>query len=648
MIKKALFCFFLIVSSLHLEAKLPVITSDIVVNKMNEIMKAHATQRNLTPTVVRRTLTNYIDNLDPNKTFFIKSDIQKWIEPSDAYVKQILSDYEKGEFAAFEEIHAAMVSAILRKHVLEKEINLDQLPKKVNPKEFKNNDWAAHRGELLERIKKYKSLEVETYSKLDENLKEKALQRLQKYQASHEENLLNNDPKHRQQVVLANVLKASASALDSQTSYFTPDEAEQFMIGVQQRLFGIGAQLRDDINGFSIVKIIEGGPAADGGDLKLKDRIIAVDGEPVIGKDIIEAVELIRGPENTNVKLTVIRESEEEDGIKREQKVDINIMRGEVVLKETRYESNVEPYGDGAIAYLRLFSFYEDPEHSSANDLRAEIERLKKEHDLKGLILDLRYNSGGLLSQAVGVTGLFITKGVVVGIKDNTDKVQYLRNIDGKMAWDGPLVVLVNRASASASEIVAQTLQDYGRALIVGDETTYGKGSFQTFTLSGRSNKVNPEGEYKVTRGIYYTVSGKSPQLRGVVSDIVVPGVLSEMELGEQYTKFPLENSAIKPNFDDDLSDIPYSQRQKIRFLYKFNLQKQLHILDNFKGKLVKNSTTRIENNKNYQNFLKELKRTDIVDEDEHEEFGKNDLQLIEAYNITKDLIQMSNGQRFL
>ena len=159
-----------------------------------------------------------------------------------------------------------------------------------------------------------------------------------------------------------------------------------------------------------------------------------------------------------------------------------------------------------------------------------------------------------MLSQAVGVTGLFITKGVVVGIKDHTGSIQYLRDLDGKMLWDGPLIVLVNKASASASEIVAQTLQDYGRAIVVGDKNTYGKGSFQTFTLNtSKEGSVNPEGEYKVTRGRYYTVSGKTPQLKGVEADIIVPGPLSEMELGEAFAKYPLENDSIKANYDDDL-----------------------------------------------------------------------------------------------
>ncbi len=150
------------------------------------------------------------------------------------------------------------------------------------------------------------------------------------------------------------------------------------MINVQQRLYGIGAQLRDDINGFSVMKIIEGGPAAIGKQLKVKDRIIAVNGEPVVGMDIEDAVDLIRGEANTPVSLTIIREVKGLDGQKKEEKLDLSILRGEVVLKETRFKTSYEPYGDGVIGSLKLHSFYQDKGSSSAADLREEIEQLKK------------------------------------------------------------------------------------------------------------------------------------------------------------------------------------------------------------------------------------------------------------------------------
>lgn len=624
-----------------LDAKLPDITPTDVYSQMQAIMKAHAQHKKLNRELIKRALSNYLDELDPTKTYFIIEDISKWLEPSDELLDQILSDFEKKKFTVFFEIDDKLASVIPRRHELERRIDVTDLPKHVNAEDFKDIPFAKTPEELLDRLIKIKALQMESSSKLKDDIQEKALQRIEKRQIKYEEEVLTQDPKQKERFVLTHTLKALASSLDSHTAYFTPEEAAQFMINVQQRLFGIGAQLRDDINGFTIVKIVEGGPAANSKELKLKDRIIAVNGEPVVGMDIVDAVELIRGEENTPVTLTIIREEKNEAGETEEEKLDITLKRGAVVIKESRFQGSYEPFGDGIIVYLRLYSFYQDSDSSSAEDLAKEFNRIKDTHDVKGIILDLRYNSGGLLSQAVAVTGLFITKGVVVSIKDEAGNIQHLRDLDGTTMYNGPLVVLVNRASASASEIVAQTLQDYGRAIIVGDDYTYGKGSFQTFTLGGeKSSDINPKGEFKVTRGYYYPVSGKSPQLTGVAADIVVPGLLSHSEIGEKFGKYPLENDQIKSNFDDDLSDIPFLQRERVRLLYKFNLQKPLKIYAPYLAQLKSNAQYRIDNDKNYQSFLKETqKKSEEIDPDNPEQFGQNDLQLQEAYNIMRDLI---------
>lgn len=632
-----LFSFFV---TFGLNARLPDITNQDVTTQMSAILKSHAEHKTLNKDLIKRALNNYLEELDPSKTYFTFDDIKEWAEPSDALLNQILKDYSSKKFDVFFEIDQKLASVIPRRHDLEEKIGATPLPTKVNIDEFKDMKWAKDQDELLDRLRKIKALQIETSSKLSDDIKEKALQRIKKRQAKFEDEVLNPDPVQKDRFVHTYALKALASSLDSHTAYFTPEEAGQFMINVQQKLFGIGAQLRDDISGFTIVKVLEGGPAAGSKEIKVKDRIIAVNGEPVVGMDIADAVELIRGEENTPVTLTVIREIPE-DGTTREEKLDIILKRGAVVLKETRYETSYEPFGDGVIAYLRLYSFYQDSDSSSAEDLAAALEAMKKEHHVKGVILDLRYNSGGLLSQAVAVSGLFITKGIVVSVKDEAGHIQHLRDLDSTTVFDGPLIVLINRASASASEIVAQTLQDYGRALVVGDDHSFGKGSFQTFTLTGeKATDINQKGEYKVTRGRYYTVSGKTPQLKGVLSDIIVPGVLSESEIGEKFGKYPLGNDEIKPTFDDDLSDIPFLQRERIRFLYKFDLQKQLKTYVPYLDALRKNEEHRQANNKNYQNFLKEIKKkNEDFDPENPEEFGRNDLQLAETYSIMKDLI---------
>jgi carboxyl-terminal processing protease len=642
MIKKLLVLFLLLTIPWIVESKLPEINPQQTEDKIHEIMQLHATHKTLSPIIIKRILQDYMEELDPAKSYFIETDIAKWLEPSDPLTEKVINDINRANFQVFDEIQDVMRSAIDRRHRIEATIELKTLPKKVNASEFKNLQWVKNEQELRDRIARIKALQIETASKLSPDLQERSLQRIAKRQAKNEEEIKNTNPAYQEKFMLANVLKAVASALDAHTNYFTPDEAAQFLINVQQRLFGIGAQLRDDINGFTVVKIVEGSPAARSKQLKLKDRIIAVDREPVVGMDILDAVELIRGEENTPVVLTVIREEEGENHQKKEHKLDITILRGQVVLKETRYEATYEPYGNGVIAYLRLHSFYQDPDSSSSDDLIQALKKLEKEHHVLGVILDLRYNSGGLLAQAVGVAGMFISKGTVVSIKDETGKIQHLRHLEKDTVWDGPLIVLVNRASASASEIVAQALQDYGRAIIVGDDHTFGKGTYQTFTLNTtKEHAVNPQGEYKVTRGRYYTVSGHSPQLVGVIPNIVVPGAFSESDVGEKFAKYPLENDSINPNFDDDLSDVSIFQREHVRQLYKFDLQPKLHIYDKYSILLKKNSEERIKNNQNYQNFLKEIKKQDLLDEEDPEHFGQVDLQLNEAYSIMKDLIYM-------
>lgn len=637
---KFIILFFLWISLL--DGKPPQLTPRDVKIKIEEILKSHVCHKKLSPELMKRTLENFVDELDPTKTYFIQDEISHWIEPKDDLLNKALMGFKTADFSLFNEIHTLFVDAAARRNQIENEIGNKELPKGVKNEEFKDLKWATNYDELVNRNLRIKSLQTVATEKLGSESQSKFWQRLAKRRINRESELSGATEEERHRAILSTVLKAATAALDSHTNYFTPNEANQFMIHVQQRLFGIGAQLRDDLDGLSVMRILENSPASQSNKLKINDKIIAVNDEPVVGMEISEAVELIRGEKGTSVRLTLLRETgENEERVS--EKIEIELVRNEVVLEETRLETQIEPYGDGVIAILKLFSFYQDPKSSSATDIRKAIEQIQKDNHLKGVILDLRSNSGGLLTQAVNVTGLFISKGIVVSIKDNTGKVQHLREVDGNPIWNGPLFTLVNRASASAAEIVAQTLQDYGRAVVLGDDHTFGKGSFQTFTLDPINNpKVNPQGEYKVTRGRYYTVSGKSPQLVGVISDIVIPGMLSQLDIGEQYAKFPLETDQIEPNFNDDLSDISPFQRIQLGSSYRHNLQPQLNTYVPYTNVLRENSKVRIDSNKNYQNFLKEIQKKNF-DAEPVELFGQTDLQLTEAINVMKDLIFLMN-----
>jgi carboxyl-terminal processing protease len=628
-----------------LEAKPPQISPRDVTLKAKEILSAHPNYKIISNLLAERILKNFIDEIDPAKTYFIESDIGQWLYPTDEITQIVVKSFKSADFRLFEKIHNVAVMAIERRDVLEKEMEKRELPQGVDKEELRDVKWVNSKEELIGRLLKIKSLQLDAAQKLEDQVKDQFFQRVKKRRITREAQVLGKNAKERKQIILSYVLKATASSLDSHTNYFTPSEASQFLIQVQQRLFGIGAELRDDLSGFTIVRIIEKGPAGKNKKLKINDRIIAVDKTPVVGMDIVEAVELIRGSKGTKVVLSVLRKDLETN---KERKIDIKITRGEVVLEDSRVESSYEPYGDGIIGVIKLHSFYQDPKSSSADDVKQAMNKFKKENNLKGIILDLRNNSGGLLHQAVAVTGLFITKGVVVSVKDGAGRVKPYRTSNSKMSYDGPLIVLTNKTSASAAEIVAQTLQDYGRAFVVGDENTFGKGTFQLPSIGMENEgRVNDKGEYKVTHGKYYTVSGKSPQLVGVRADIIVPGFFSELDIGEKFTKYPLENDSIQERFDDDLSDIPSMHRKHVGLLYKHNMQQKLTLYTQYLDQLKTNSQTRISQNKNYQNFLKDLKNKRY--EDDFIEFcGKSDLQLVETQNIMKDMVflmDISNKQ---
>ncbi|MCH9612246.1 MAG: Tail-specific protease [Chlamydiia bacterium] len=625
----------------------PEITPREARHKIQEILRSHVTHKSFDKEVAMRTLKNFVEELDPLKTYLTYDEVIQYIEPSDELCQKVAMGFKRDDFSQFTESYNIMIRAIERRNRFEDQIDNEVLPTNVQSHEFEEMDWCENENALYTRLLRIRAFQRETSKKLNDTNVNQFLQRVKKQRLSHEETLIGSSTTAQNQMKLSFVIKATASALDSHTVYFTPHEAAQFMIQVQQRLFGIGAQLKDDLNGFSIVRIVEGGPADRAENIKVGDRIIAVNNEPVAGMDITDAVELIRGPQGTPVNLTILREMQEEEELI-EEKIDIRIVRDEIVLKESRFDIDTQPFGDGVIAHVHLHAFYQDPNSSSSDDIRDALGTIIKDHKLYGVILDLRNNPGGLLPQAVAVTGLFIKCGVVVSIKDNTQAVQHLRHLSDEPVWDGPLMVLINKASASASEIVAQTLQDYGRAIIVGDEHTFGKGSYQTFTLeSNHPNKINRQGEYKVTRGIYYTVSGKTPQLTGALSDIEVPGPFSKMEIGEAYAKYPLQNDVIPANFKDDLTDVHPLYRMKVRKLYMKGQQQVNHQLGQYYPKLRENSAARIEANKNYQAFLIEIEKKDFSD-DSLFEVGSNDLQLEESYNVMKDMLQIIPYNKWL
>lgn len=637
--RKSKFYLFLIILILPvtLFAKVAELAPRDVNAKVNEFLFSHITQKKLNPEIMKRALNNLVEELDPLKMYFTAAEVDSFINPSETDLDNQLEAFYKSDFKHFNAIYEKMLDCIERRKTLEQDLEQEPLLEHISAKEIESEKWASSVDELRDRLLKVKSLQTDVAAKIEEaNFKDKFLKLVDKRRKWRENEIRGKNEKMRKRILHGYILKAIASALDSQTIYFPPAEASLFMMQVQQRLMGIGVQLVDNLTGFKVMGLVDGGPAKLQGELKEKDLIIAVDGEYVVGMDINQAVQLIRGKEHTKVKLTVLRTEEDNDT---PQKLDLSIERGEIVIEESRIEASLEPFADGHIAHVTLHSFYQDPQNSCAQDLYNKLSELNNNHHLKGVILDLRNNTGGILPQAVAVNSLFMKKGIVASIKKYDGSIRHLRNVESTPLWNGPLIVLVNKLSASAAEIVAQSLQDYKRAIVIGDERTFGKGTYQVTTLNIKNDYIDPKGEYKVTEGMYYTVSGKSPQLVGVAPDIVAPSYLAEAKVGEKFSKYPVENDTISANFEDRLDDIPAHQVEKAKRYYHFDLQPILSTYSSHLPALKENSAKRIEKNKDYQHFLTHLKE---AEESEVEYTGsENDLQLIESFNVMKDLIYL-------
>jgi carboxyl-terminal processing protease len=346
--------------------------------------------------------------------------------------------------------------------------------------------------------------------------------------------------------VLQRYFTAFAQAYDPHSEYLTPSSSDDFEIGMKLSLGGIGALLQSEDGAAKIEKIIPGGPAARDGRLKPGDKIISVAQDKGESVDILhwplyKAVGLIRGKKGSKVTLTVIPASD----ITGARTSKITLVRDDVKLEdqEAKGETLAVVGDDGKtnqVGVIRLPVFYADMKNrtGSGREFKSstrDVERLitdMKARGVDGLILDLRNNGGGSLAEAVEMTGLFFTSGPVVQVRESRG-VQVLQDPDPEVLYSGPLVVLVNRRSASASEILAAALQDYGRAVIVGDSKTHGKGTVQSWQpLDDRNSAL---GSIKVTTHSFYRVAGGSTQLKGVVPDIRIPSVLDVLDVGEEF-----------------------------------------------------------------------------------------------------------------
>lgn len=643
--------FFSLVSSLYSQSS-HIHTNDIR-RVMGQLFDFHIDKKEISTQILARSLRVYLNQFDSTHTYLLVDEISSYVIPKEGFLQAMLQDYQRDQFGVYVALNKTIEKSIDRCRGWREQWvqNPEKLVKEA--REMKgpfsvDRPFAADANELKQRhyeqflhLISYQCRQLE-HSSCPIAGKEERIVKMSERQLLLLENAylgLDEEGKklketEKEHQACLRILKALAHSLDSHTAYFSPEEAFAMKVQLEKGMCGIGVVLHEGIDGVVIADMVKGGPAEKNGALHVGDTIVEVDGQSIRDYSFPKVLDILRGEEGTRVVLGIVRkEKQDETALLR-----IEMTRERMTLEDKRVDISSEPFGDGIIGKITLYSFYEGEDGvSSEKDLRKAITELREQGPLYGLVLDMRENCGGFLSQAVRVSGLFISSGVVVVSKYSDGTLKYYRAVDGTKFYDGPLVVLVSRGSASATEIVAQALQDYGVAVVVGDEQTYGKGTIQHQTVT--NDQTNSF--FKVTIGRYYTVSGKSTQIDGVKADVVVPTDLNFEELGESYLHFPLPPDRIESVFHDPLADVDLYARKWFSKHYLPALQPQELKWKSKIGLLRENSQKRLAANRNFQLFLQKMKdRTPTPTE---RPFGANDLQLEESVNILKDMIYLQN-----
>lgn len=525
--------------------------------------------------VSQKAFAQYLKKIDGSKQFLTKADIKEL----EAYQFQLDDEMVTGDYALIEKSLDMMkkrtaLAESLRKEAFKKQFDFNGNEKvEVDPEK---KDWAKDDNILKENWKlvfkqatlnKYLSLVDEQLDKPKPGKKPvksakklppvKKLSDAEMRAKAHDsvskrfQKIFDRLAKEDRDDQLDNFYNAVTAVFDPHTTYLPAKKKEDFDIDITGKLEGIGAVLQEDGSYIKVVQIVPGGPAWRQKDLEADDAILAVaqgagDSVDLTDMKVDDAVRYIRGKKGTEVRLTV----KKVDGTRKI----ISIVRDEIEVAASFAKSSVLQIKDteAKVGYIQLPKFYRDFESSQINctdDVRKELERLKKAN-VDAVVLDLRNNGGGALEDARLMSGLFLGKGPVVQVKDHTGKIEVLENDDPAVFYDGPLIVLINRFSASASEILAGAMQDYGRAVIIGGDFSHGKGTVQAVLNLNQGPLLSmfgpTMGALKVTIQKFYRVTGASTQYKGVLSDIILPDLFSYVESREKDLEYSLPWDQIK------------------------------------------------------------------------------------------------------
>lgn len=556
---------------------------------------------------------NCIKLMDSGKRFYIQDEVDHLNKYKNSLDEQVNSR----TFDFFNEAEAIINLARERAEkifyeIIESdlsEVNTDKLEMDADKRSFAKDEEELRL--LWKKIIKYdfnirlkskienQGKKMEEFESGEEDIEEPVLKSREELEAEVMEaikksykNLFDNLGKLRRADYFESYINAITHTYDPHSDYMTPKSKEDFDIQMGGKLEGIGARLSTQDEMTKVVSIVPGGPAWKGKELEVDDLITAVtqEGEEplnIMGMRLDDVVQKIRGKKGTRVILTV----KKADGTMR----DIEIERDEVIIDESFARSLILDLEESVnnVGYIRLPKFYSTFEkedgNSCAKDVKIEIEKLK-EQDVSGIILDLRNNGGGSLRDVIDMTGLFIEDGPIVQVKPREKEAYVYEDEDAEVHYTGPLIVLVNQFSASASEILAAALQDYNRAVIIGSNSTFGKGTVQRFIDLDRAyrdyDEIKPLGNLKITMQKFYRIDGGSTQLKGVIPDVILPDSYHYIETGEK-------------DFDNavDWTEIP-----------SVEFEQDIYQIVN-KESIVKMSQDRISKNENFKLILENAER---------------------------------------
>ena len=661
--------------------------------------KIHVSHDAFGDEVAQRALTNLVKSLDFDHTYFKASDIASFEAVATELDDQLLEGNIDFAYTLFETFKDRMRNRVAYvKTLTEKGFDTDV--KESYQHKRKEAPWAVDDAAWDELWRKkvkneYVSRKVALVLK-EREAAEKAAEKAKKKEAGEdvaedgdeeevEEEINPKTPEeamvekydqflkaiegHDAEWVLQIYLSAFTRAYDTHSTYMSPRATEDFNIQMKLELSGIGAVLTVEDGAAKIEKLMPGGPAARSGKLVNGDKIIAVgqgpdatDYEDILYQPLYKSVRIIRGKKGTTVRLKIIPADDPSGSTTRI----VKIVRDEIKLEdraakgETREWEAPSAAGEPLkLGVITLPDFYADmggargkKRRSSAKDVRALVEGMVEE-DVDGIVLDLRDNGGGSLQDSIIMSGLFINAGPIVQVK-STRGTQALPDPDPTQLYDGPLVIMVNRHSASASEILAAAMQDYGRAVVVGDTQTHGKGTVQSLLPIDRRN--NSMGSLKLTTAGFYRVSGGSTQLKGVEPDVLVPSTLDALEIGEKYLPNHLEWSIVRrakytpyKGLDALLPELQRRSQERLAASEPYQTYaKQIVRLEQYVARkelpLQYDERLRMaEEDKEITDMQRDALSGDslLSDEEEEEEKKKNDHILKEGLAILSDLISL-------